>query len=96
MKEESGIDLDPESMRYLGSQPWPYPASLMLGYRVQALTCEIAHDEQEMAQVQWFTREEFEADCASGALRLPGKSTIAWALIRDWYGADLPDEWSRR
>ena len=71
VKEESGIDLDPETMRYLGSQPWPYPASLMLGYRVQAITCEIAHDEQEMAQVQWFTREEFEADCASGALRLP-------------------------
>jgi NAD+ diphosphatase len=96
VKEESGIDVDPASMRYLGSQPWPYPASLMLGYRATSLTTEIVHDEQEMAQVKWFSREEFDENCMSGALKLPGKATIAHALIRDWYGKDIPDEWSRR
>jgi NAD+ diphosphatase len=93
--EESGCRVDPASLRYMGSQPWPYPASLMLGYRATALTTEIEHDESEMAQVRWFSRDEFVAECEAGTLRIPNRVAIAWHLIRDWYGEDLPAHWSR-
>ena len=96
VKEESGVDVDPGSLRYLGSQPWPYPASLMLGYRATATSTHISHDHDEMAEVRWYTRREFEQACIGGELRLPGRVTIAWHLIADWYGGDLPAEWSRR
>lgn len=93
--EESGCEVDPASLRYLGSQPWPYPASLMLGYRATARTTSITHDESEMAQVRWFSRDEFVTECESGALRIPNRVAIAWHLIRDWFGEDIPAHWSR-
>ena len=93
--EESGCAVDPNSLRYMGSQPWPYPASLMLGYRATASSTEITHDAAEMAEVRWFTRDEFEAECQAGTLRIPNRVAIAWHLIRDWYGADIPASWSR-
>lgn len=96
VKEEAGVEVDPDSLRYVGSQPWPYPASLMLGYRATAATTAIAHDESEMAEVRWYTRGEFEAACRDGSLQVPGRVTIAWHLIADWYGGEIPAEWSRR
>ena len=96
VKEEAGVEVDPDSLRYVGSQPWPYPASLMLGYRATAATTAIAHDESEMAEVRWYTRGEFEAACRDGSLQVPGRVTIAWHLIADWYGEEIPAEWSRR
>lgn len=96
VKEESGVDVDPESLRYVGSQPWPYPASLMLGYRATAVTTEVRHDDAEMAEVRWYSRTEFEQECRTGTLQVPGRVTIAWHLIADWYGQEIPPEWSRR
>lgn len=93
--EESGCAIDPTSLRYLGSQPWPYPASLMLGYRATAVTTDISHDHTEMADVRWFSRDEFIAACEAGTLRIPNRVAIAWHLIRDWYGDDMPMHWSR-
>lgn len=93
--EESGINVDPNSLRYLGSQPWPFPASLMLGYLATALTTEIKSDEDEMAEVKWFSRDEFVAACESKELQLPNQTTIAWHLIQAWFGQPLPTTWSR-
>ena len=93
--EESGCRVAPASLRYMRSQPWPYPASLMLGYRATAVTTDVSHDESEMAQVRWFSRGEFEAECEAGTLRIPNRVAIAWHLIRDWYGQDIPAHWSR-
>lgn len=93
--EESGISVDPNSLRYLGSQPWPFPASLMLGYRATAVTTEVKSDEDEMAEVKWFSRDEFVAACESKVLQLPNQTTIAWHLIQDWFGQPLPKTWSR-
>ena len=93
--EESGIEVDPKSLRYLGSQPWPFPASLMLGYRATALTTGIEHDNEEMAEVKWFSRDEFTEACEQKTLQLPNQTTIAWHLIQDWYGEPMPTTWSR-
>ena len=94
--EEAGIRVAPESLRYLGSQPWPFPASLMLGYRATATSTDIEREEAEMADVRWYSREEFDAACVSQALRLPNNSTIAFHLIQHWYGKPIPLEWTRK
>lgn len=93
--EESGVLIDQKTLRYLGSQPWPFPASLMLGYRATALTTAIKHDDDEMAEVKWFSRDEFIQACETKTLQLPNQTTIAWHLIKDWFGQQLPTNWSR-
>jgi len=93
--EESGIRVDPESLRYLGSQPWPFPASLMMGYRAKALTTEVELHDDEMHEVKWFSRAEFEQACNTGDLKLPNPTSIAWRLIENWYGQELQPSWSR-
>jgi NAD+ diphosphatase len=93
--EESGVSIDPNSLKYLGSQPWPFPASLMLGYRATAITTGIKHDDDEMAEVKWFSRDEFIEACETKNLELPNQTTIAWYLIQDWFGENMPTTWSR-
>ena len=95
IQEESGVLLDVASLRFLGSQPWPFPASLMMGYSAKAVTTEIAPDETELSDVRWFSRVEFEHSCNQGTLRLPNATSIAWRLIEHWYGKPLPLHWSR-
>ena len=94
--EESGVHIAPSSLRYLGSQPWPFPASLMLGYRATAISTDIAREEAEMAEVRWYSKAEFEAACCDESLRLPNNSTIAFHLIQHWYGKPIPLEWTRK
>lgn len=96
IKEESGIDIDPESIQYLGSQPWPFPNSLMLGYRAQAKSFKIKVDGEEIVEAQWFSKTEFETACQSGALKLPPPISIASRLIEDWYGSQLAPGWFRK
>ena len=82
--EETGIEVaEPE---YAGSQPWPFPASLMVGFFARALSDRIVVDEQEIAEARWFTREELCAGYASGALAGPTPGSIAGRLIRTWLG----------
>jgi len=90
--EESGVHVvDPV---YKGSQPWPFPASLMVGFRARvapgASTIGKA-DGEEILEIRWFSRDEMAAQVASGELRLPGATSIARAIIDDWYGGELPD-----
>jgi NAD+ diphosphatase len=87
--EEAGVvvgDVD-----YRGSQPWPFPSSLMLGFRATAETTEITVDGAELAQARWWTREELALDLATGELLLPPSVSIARRLIEDWYGGPLTD-----
>jgi NAD+ diphosphatase len=79
-------------VRYLGSQPWPMPRSLMLGFQAAAVggqTIEV--DEEEIGEARWFTREEMRAAIDAGELGLAPTSSIARRLIEYWYGAELPD-----
>ncbi len=79
--EEVGVRIG--EARYVASQPWPFPASLMLGFRAQALTDEIVLDTEEMRAARWFTRTDIHARKTSG-FNLPPRDSIARRLIEDW------------
>lgn len=88
--EESGVRVtDPV---YLGSQPWPFPASLMLGFRATVDPVDpgtLEPDGAEIIDLRWFTRAELAA--AGDSVILPGRSSIARAIIEDWYGSEIDD-----
>ncbi|MBO9626298.1 MAG: NAD(+) diphosphatase [Microbacterium sp.] len=85
LEEESGVRL--ASLRYVSSQPWPFPRSLMLGFRAVAVDEGAARpDGEEIIDVRWFTREEIGSALAGdGPVGLPGPASIARALIAGWY-----------
>ena len=92
MAEEAGVRIDAARIDYLGSQPWPFPSSLMLGYHayIAADSPPAKGDGEEIATARWFTRDELAAACKTGEVVLPGTISIARRLIEHWYGADLP------
>lgn len=87
--EESGVQVT--NPRYMGSQPWPFPRSLMLGFTATALGTELVPDGQEIIDLRWFTREELANDVRSGAIAVPSGVSIASALIEHWFGGVLPE-----
>lgn len=94
--EEAGVTVDPSRLRYRGSQPWPFPASLMLGFHAWAAdSADPVPDANEIAQARWFSREDLHAQAAAGSVRIPPRVSIARKLIEDWFGGPLPGGWSR-
>jgi NAD+ diphosphatase len=88
--EETAITVG--HIRYLGSQPWPMPRSLMLGFQAAAPAGQqIIVDAEEIGEARWFTREEMLAAIGTGELALAPTSSIARRLIEFWYGGELPD-----
>ncbi|MET3974892.1 NAD(+) diphosphatase [Cellulosimicrobium sp. 4261] len=87
--EEAGVVVG--DVAYRGSQPWPFPASLMLGFSARALTTELHVDGVELTDARWFTRAELAEAVRSREVLLPGRSSIARALLEDWFGASLAD-----
>ncbi|MDE2945189.1 MAG: NAD(+) diphosphatase [Gemmatimonadota bacterium] len=81
VKEESGIEVG--SVRYRSSQPWPFPASLMLGFRAERVGGELTVARQELVDARWFERADFARRREIG-LRLPGRVSISRRLIEDW------------
>lgn len=83
--EEAGVLLS--NVRYMASQPWPYPRSLMLGFHATAVDETMARgDGEEIIAVRWLTREEIgSALQGNGPVGLPGPASIARSLIVDWY-----------
>src|ERR1700685_4546801 len=79
--EETGIEVD--GIEYHSSQPWPFPASLMLGFTARARTTEIRRRDEELEDAQWFTR----ADLASGRPIVPPTVSISFRLIEHWFDA---------
>jgi NAD+ diphosphatase len=77
--EEVGIRI--KSIRYFGSQPWPFPNSLMIGFTAEYESGEFVLEEAEIAEAGWFA-----ADALPG---LPPKMSIARQLI-DWFSAGMP------
>jgi NADH pyrophosphatase NudC (nudix superfamily) len=91
--EETGIKI--ESVAYMGSQPWPFPSSLMLAFVATTNSNHITVDNDEIAEAYWYSRAELVAACKAGELRIPARVSVARKLIEHWYGSELPDEWSR-
>jgi NAD+ diphosphatase len=83
--EESGIRVG--RVQYHSSQPWPFPASIMLGFYAQALTEEINIDPNELRDARWFTRQEMRHHTQHG-FNLPRPDSIARRLIEDWIAAE--------
>lgn len=85
--EETGVHVaDPV---YMGSQPWPFPSSLMLGFFADATSTEIQVDGTEVDEARWFSRAELRAAYDSGELHQPTGISIAKRLIEAWYGEPL-------
>lgn len=82
--EESAIRVGRVS--YHSSQPWPFPASIMLGFYAEALTEEITIDPGELRDARWFTRAELRDNERHG-FSLPRRDSIARRLIEDWMDA---------
>jgi NAD+ diphosphatase len=78
--EEAGVTL--AEVCYLGSQPWPFPAGLMVAFRAKAATDAIDIDHNELAEARWFTRAELVEEAAAG--RLGRVDSIDRVLLRSW------------
>ena len=87
--EEVGVEVG--DLSYVGSQPWPFPASLMLAFRARARTTEVRVDGRELTEARWFTRDELLAVTTEGQVGLPMRSSIARMMIETWFGGSLPD-----
>jgi NAD+ diphosphatase len=97
VREESGVEI--EAPEYVASQPWPFPASLMLGFRARWRAGEPRPEEGEIEDVRWFSRAEVAAAAAEetdgwsappvpdgegGTLLLPPRLAIARRLVEGW------------
>lgn len=80
--EETGVAVG--DVRYVGSQPWPFPASLMVGFAARARTAEIRRADDELEDARWFTRAEIREQSETGRIRLSPPTSISRALIDGW------------
>ena len=81
VEEESNIRVN--NIKYFGSQPWPFPASLMLAFTAEAENEDIKVDD-ELEDVQWFTRVQLQAMMKDGYITIAPRYTVAHNLIVNW------------
>lgn len=85
LKEEAGIEV--ADIRYLASQPWPFPSSLMIGAHARALDDSLTIDKNELDDARWFSRDDVLAALAgdkSAPFQAPPRSAIARTLLEAW------------
>jgi NAD+ diphosphatase len=85
--EEAGIRIG--EVKYIAAQPWPFPSSIMLGFRAKALTTELKLDPNEIEDAQWFTLEQILqfgtwGDNMHSGYKMPRTDSIARYLIDLW------------
>ncbi len=80
--EETNIRVS--AVHYLSSQPWPFPASLMLGFHASATSTDIHANDGELEEARWFSR----ASVRAGDVVLPPPLSIARQLVDTWASAD--------
>ena len=90
--EEAGVVIG--GVSYRGSQPWPFPASLMLAFVAHARTTDVVVDGVELTAARWFTRAELAEAVADGRVLLPMRTSVALALIEDWFGGPVGGSWA--
>jgi NAD+ diphosphatase len=89
IKEEAGIDVT--DVRYVASQPWPFPSSLMIACTAVAASRELTVDTTELDDARWFTREEVEHAVRGGGdapFQPPPRTAIARTLFEHWLGLE--------
>ena len=85
VREEAGVELS--QINYLGSQPWPFPASLMIAFEALTNTPQLARpDGEEIEEIRWFSRAEMKAAILDKSLILPLEISVARQMIKAWYG----------
>jgi len=80
--EEVGIVVN--DVRYHSSQPWPFPASIMLGFTARARDTELKIDQDEIETAAWYTRDDLRRSPENETFRLPRRDSIARRLVEDW------------
>ncbi|MFA7250193.1 MAG: NAD(+) diphosphatase [Dehalococcoidia bacterium] len=85
--EEVGVRLS--EVRYHSSQPWPFPAQIMVGFIGTPATLDIRLDEDEIAEARWFTREELASLPPDGAVQLPRGDSVARRMINGWIRGEI-------
>lgn len=89
--EEAGVRVG--AVRYLGSQPWPFPSSLMLGALADARSRDLVIDREELEEARWVSRAEVMAALRGQAdWQAPPPFAIAHALLRAWAEGAPPAE----
>ena len=89
--EEAGVDIS--EINYLGSQPWPFPASLMIAFEALTTTPEKARpDGEEIEEIRWFTRAQMKSAIEDKSLILPLEISVARQMIKAWYGEGADTE----
>ena len=86
--EEVGVPVG--EVTYFGNQPWPLPASLMLGFTARAESKRIEVDGAEIEEARWFTRGELREAVEAGEVHIPRSVSISSSLLSHWYGGPLP------
>jgi NAD+ diphosphatase len=86
VREETGVEVD--TVVYRGSQPWPFPQSLMLGYEARVAGGEVDNVDKELEDVRWFSR----AELRTGNALLPPSASIAHWLITTWLDRPVESE----
>lgn len=87
VEEEVGLEV--HDLVYRGNQPWPFPASLMVGYTARVSSTSLTLDPVEIVEAAWFTRGELSHAARSGELGLPPRVSIARHLIEHWHGGPV-------
>lgn len=88
--EEVGVEI--ETLTYAATQPWPFGRSQMMGYWARTAPARPTPqaDGVEIEWARFYSRDELTRALESGEISAPGRASIAYALLREWYGGDLP------
>ena len=78
-------------VEYLGSQPWPFPASIMVAFKARTAATSVHVDGVEIAEARFVSREEISPLVAEGLMVLAPKGSIARRMLEDWFGGPLPE-----
>ena len=88
--EEAGVEVS--DITYLGSQPWPFPQSIMIAFQATIQDPQSARpDGEEIVEIRWYDRDGLYAAIIAGTLLLPPSISVARAMIQSWYGSDRPE-----
>jgi len=85
--EETGLRITGVP-RYAFSQPWPYPASLMVAYFANSEADVLELKDRELEHAQWLSRDELIAAIKRGEMKLPTRASVAYALVKVWFEQD--------